>query len=232
MMVHAPRSIATARYGRRRPAGAFRWLAAATVAAVAATLVPFAASARSNHAATAAATKTVKVKIHDTSFTLSAKTAPAGTVVFAVTNLGTAIHNFSVNGKKTAALKHGKTARLTVAFKKAGAFTYRSTIKGNSKKLTGVFKVTAAPAPAVPGNVTAGKTVFQTNCTACHTLKEAGAVGTIGPNLDTLKLSDATIVTTVTHGKTGSLGTMPPFGSTLTAKQITDVAAFVYSAEH
>ena len=44
---------------------------------------------------------------------------------------------------------------------------------------------TSATSTAIQGNAAAGKAVFTSaGCTACHTLKEAGATGTIGPNLD------------------------------------------------
>src|SRR5579871_104003 len=39
----------------------------------------------------------------------------------------------------------------------------------------------AAAAPKLIGNAKAGKSAFATTCAACHTLKAAGAVGTIGP---------------------------------------------------
>jgi mono/diheme cytochrome c family protein len=34
------------------------------------------------------------------------------------------------------------------------------------------------------GNAATGKTLFKQNCASCHTLKDAGASGAIGPNLD------------------------------------------------
>ena len=77
-----------------------------------------------------------------------------------------------------------------------------------------------------------GKVVFQSTCTVCHTLKAAGAVGTIGPNFDQLKLSYQTIVNTVANGKSGSKGTMPSYKSSLTSTQIKNVAAFIYASEH
>ena len=49
------------------------------------------------------------------------------------------------------------------------------------------------PPPAEPSSPTetgaagsdaAGKVIFETNCASCHTLSDAGATGTIGPNLD------------------------------------------------
>jgi cytochrome c551 len=33
----------------------------------------------------------------------------------------------------------------------------------------------------------AGRTIFQNSCKQCHTLADADAAGTFGPNLDTLK---------------------------------------------
>ena len=52
------------------------------------------------------------------------------------------------------------------------------------------------------------------------------------PDLGRMKLGYAAIASTVTKGKTGKLGTMPPFKGNLTAKQIQNVAAFVYTSTH
>jgi mono/diheme cytochrome c family protein len=176
-----------------------------------------------------AATKTVKVTITDTKITLSPKTAPTGKTVFAVKNLGKKIHNFRIGGKTTKALAHGKTATLTVSFAAAKSYPYLSTLpKGQTKGLKGVFKVTKAP-QATTGNAKAGKAVFTSSgCGSCHTMAAAGASGTIGPNLDTSKPSVALITSRVKSGK----GAMPPFGSTLTAAQIADVATYVYASTH
>ena len=172
----------------------------------------------------------MNVKAGDKGFTLSPKTAPAGAVTFVVKNTGKLPHDFKITTKKTAVLKPGKTARLAVTFKKAGAFPYSSTVKGDlARGLKGSFKVTAAPEPS-SGSVAAGKTVFVANCGTCHTLAAAGTVGTIGPNLDAEKLSQAAIVSTVKNGKSGRIGVMPTFGGTLTAQQIDDVAAFVVAS--
>lgn len=70
-----------------------------------------------------------------------------------------------------------------------------------------------------------GLAVFQSNCGSCHTLKNAGTSGTVGPNLDSLKPSQATVERQVTNG--GAV--MPAFKGTLTAAQITDVAKYVSS---
>lgn len=76
------------------------------------------------------------------------------------------------------------------------------------------------------GDPSAGKQVFQTaGCVACHTLKDAGATGQVGPSLDEAKPSSDLVVERVTNGK----GAMPSFKGKLTDKQIQDVAAYVSS---
>lgn len=77
------------------------------------------------------------------------------------------------------------------------------------------------------GDPTAGKPVFDTSgCKSCHTLKDAGAAGTVGPNLDDTKPPLDRVVDRVTNGK----GAMPPFSGQLSEQQIADVAAYVVQA--
>jgi cbb3-type cytochrome c oxidase subunit III len=71
-----------------------------------------------------------------------------------------------------------------------------------------------------------GKTIFQSECSSCHTLKAANATGTIGPNLDQLKPSDAIVQHQVEVGG----GVMPAFKGKLTPAQIKAVAQFVSSS--
>ena len=68
-----------------------------------------------------------------------------------------------------------------------------------------------------------GKQVFSDNCASCHTLKEAAASGNVGPNLDQLKPSKATVQHQVEVGG----GVMPAFKGTLSDAQIQAVADFV-----
>ena len=86
---------------------------------------------------------------------------------------------------------------------------------------------TTPTTPSAPtGDATAGKQVFETaGCTSCHTLKDAGATGTVGPNLDDAKPPATLVVDRVTHGK----GVMPSFSGQLSEQQIQDVAAYVSS---
>jgi mono/diheme cytochrome c family protein len=75
-------------------------------------------------------------------------------------------------------------------------------------------------------SVAAGMKVFNTvGCASCHTLAAAGSTGTVGPNLDQLKPSDAL----VTHQVINGGGGMPAFGSTLSKSQIASVALYVSS---
>ena len=178
-----------------------------------------------------AAGKIVNVKAGDKGFTLSVKAAPAGAVTFVVKNTGKLPHDFKITTKKTPVLQPGETARLVLTFKKAGAFPYVSTVKGDAGRgLKGTFKVNAPPQPAGPGNAAAGKTVFVANCGTCHTLSAAGTHGTIGPSLNGKRLAHAAIVAIVKNGKSGSAGAMPPFSGTLTPTQIDDVAAFIVAS--
>lgn len=77
-------------------------------------------------------------------------------------------------------------------------------------------------------SLAAGKAVFESaGCSGCHTLKAAGATGTVGPNLDQLKPAEARIVKQVTNG--GAI--MPAFKDKLSAEQIQAVAHYVASVE-
>src|SRR5262249_61926496 len=87
------------------------------------------------------------------------------------------------------------------------------------------------PGPAPPqyanGDPVAGKTVFKPKgCTACHTLKDAGATGTVGPNLNETHPTLGRAIDRLLNGKAA----MPSFKSQLTTKQIADVAAYVVKA--
>lgn len=94
--------------------------------------------------------------------------------------------------------------------------------------------------PKLLGNAAAGKSIFTLNCGTCHTLKAAGSDGQIGPDLDTLSLTEATIIKQVSNGGSSLMGKaaskyqtqMVGYKGVLTTAQIEDVAAFVYTAQH
>jgi sulfite dehydrogenase len=96
----------------------------------------------------------------------------------------------------------------------------------------GVNAETSAPATTTTGGGGAtaskpdGKSVFSSaGCAGCHTLKAAGSTGNVGPNLDQLKPSKATVAHQVEVGG----GAMPSFKGQLSDAQIQAVAGFVSS---
>ncbi len=82
----------------------------------------------------------VKVAASEFKFVLSTKTAKAGSVSFVVTNKGKLSHDFKIAGKKTALIKPGKSATLTVTLKK-GSYPYLCTVTGHAAAgMKGTFK--------------------------------------------------------------------------------------------
>ena len=62
-------------------------------------------------------------------------------------------------------------------------------------------------------------------CAGCHILKAAGSEGNVGPNLDTVSLTEDSVKEMVTYG----LGVMPAYGeeNILTKEQIDIVSFYV-----
>jgi mono/diheme cytochrome c family protein len=101
------------------------------------------------------------------------------------------------------------------------------------------------PSSAGGGDATAGKAVFTSaGCASCHTLSQAGATGTVGPNLDTAIKGDAgstpladfireSIVDpdkVIAKGYTA--GIMPTnFGSTLSSSDIDNLVALIMQGQ-
>ena len=84
----------------------------------------------------------------------------------------------------------------------------------------------SAPA-ATPANLAQGRQVFlSAGCAGCHTLAEAGATGTVGPNLDAAQPPASLVAERVRDGK----GVMPSFAGKLDDAEIAAVAAYVSSA--
>ena len=109
-------------------------LISSLVAAFAAALAPARAAS--------SATTTVKATLLEMKFVMTTKTVPRGTVVFNVTNKGKLPHDFKIAGKKTAILASGKSAKLSVAFAKAGSYPFVCTVPGHAAAgMKGVLKV-------------------------------------------------------------------------------------------
>jgi mono/diheme cytochrome c family protein len=86
----------------------------------------------------------------------------------------------------------------------------------------------ATPAFKLKGDPVAGKALFlKSGCTGCHTLADAHATGTVGPNFDQAKPDYRLATARITLGKGG----MPSFKSQgLSDQQIADVASYVVKA--
>ena len=79
---------------------------------------------------------------------------------------------------------------------------------------------------AGPSSKPDGKAIFASaGCAGCHTLKAAGATGTVGPNLDQLQPPESIVQHQVEVGG----GAMPAFKGQLSAAQIQAVAQYVSS---
>tara|TARA_B100000945_G_C20357152_1_gene585252 strand:- start:799 stop:1125 length:327 start_codon:yes stop_codon:yes gene_type:complete len=60
-------------------------------------------------------------------------------------------------------------------------------------------------------------------CAACHTMKAAGAEGNVGPNLDTVDLTEDSVKEMVIYG----LGVMPAYGEDeILTKEEIDIVSF------
>ncbi len=60
-------------------------------------------------------------------------------------------------------------------------------------------------------------------CAVCHTLKDAGSMGAVGPVLDELQPDAQRVATALRNG----LGSMPSYKATLTEEQIAALARYV-----
>lgn len=99
----------------------------------------------------------------------------------------------------------------------------------NSNAQVGGVKLTAA--------MQVGRELFSEHCGMCHTLAADNAIGKIGPNLDTLRPSEATILNTIANGclqkpvsssaanSCLGYGTMP--ADIVQGRQAQDIAQFV-----
>ena len=132
-------------------------------------------------------------------------------------------------------------------FAAAGESTPGQTTAGTTTAGTTTAQTTTGTTPtetggAQTGDPAAGKQIFtataQPPCASCHTLKEAGATGTVGPNLDeVLKGKDANFIHESIVSPNAQIasgfqpGIMPEtYSQQLNDKQIADLVAFLVQA--
>ena len=90
------------------------------------------------------------------------------------------------------------------------------------------------PGPALSADdaqlISQGKTLFISGatppCALCHTLKDAGTSGAIGPPLDEIQPEAARVATALRNG----IGAMPSYKATLKEEQIQAIARYVAKA--
>ena len=142
-----------------------------------------------------------------------------------------------------AVLVFGREKKEAAAAPATTAAATTTTTSGSSSGSSSGSTSAAPPAPYAGGDATAGKAVFTSaGCAACHTFKPAGSSGTVGPNLDDLAsyaqkagdglgtfTVDAIIHPPAKYVPSGfPTNAMPTtFGSSLSAKQIADLVAFL-----
>jgi mono/diheme cytochrome c family protein len=112
-------------------------------------------------------------------------------------------------------------------------------VSPTAEEVIGTVRTTTTTA-APPGDPKAGAVLFKSQgCGGCHTFKPAGTNAKIGPDLD--KLSQyakaanqpleafvrESIANPSAYVEKGYQPTMPDFGQTLSAKQISDLVAYL-----
>lgn len=77
--------------------------------------------------------------------------------------------------------------------------------------------------------LSAGRDLFNTwSCSACHTLTDAGASGSVGPDLDNPNLTRAQIVNRIEMGG----GPMPSFAGQISDADIGKLADYIVAVNH
>jgi cytochrome c oxidase subunit 2 len=126
---------------------------------------------------------------------------------------------------------------LVLAFVLAGCGGVQ-TVSPTAETVVGTV---AAEKQQAAGDAKAGAALFKSQgCGGCHTFKAAGTNGTVGPDLDKLaayaktanqgslkEFTQESIANPSAYIEKGYPNAMPNFGSTLSAKQIADLVAYV-----
>jgi hypothetical protein len=118
----------------------------------------------------------VTVKLGDSGLTVTPSRVPVGPVVFRIVNRSRVPRNFSIAGKRTAAIAAGASARLRITFATSGTRAYVSVGPRRRARLAGVLGVFAPCAH--PTATTVGVQLGQDNggLTISQTAIPCGAV--------------------------------------------------------
>ncbi|MEO5845877.1 MAG: cytochrome c [Caldimonas sp.] len=96
--------------------------------------------------------------------------------------------------------------------------------------LAALASATASAADDDAALMSLGKTLFTVGavppCAICHTLKDAGSTGEVGPVLDELKPDAERVVTALKSG----IGAMPSYRGSLSDEQMRALARYVSRA--
>lgn len=98
---------------------------------------------------------------------------------------------------------------------------------GSESAGTTTVSAPAATTETMPVAEASGRDLFIQNCSGCHTLKDAGTTGKVGPNLDKTKPTKARVLFMLNNGGGGGLGVMPKFKGTFSDEQLQAIAAYV-----
>ena len=84
---------------------------------------------------------------------------------------------------------------------------------------------------ALTGDAAAGEATYKQYCIACHQADGTGLNGMLAGNFvaDKARLAkpDEELITSIRDGVTGKIGTMPPWGTTLSEQDMADVLAYI-----
>jgi uncharacterized cupredoxin-like copper-binding protein len=105
-------------------------------------LFVLAASSAAAPASTAVAVTRVDVTLSDFAIRLSADRVPRGRVVFRIVNRGNVPHGFTIAGRQTGTLPHGRRASLSAVLSRPGRYRFASGQPGDAAVgMAGSFRV-------------------------------------------------------------------------------------------
>jgi mono/diheme cytochrome c family protein len=151
----------------------------------------------------------------------------AGVALVASGCFSSKVADTTISGEIT--IGQGTTAETVSPSSSGGAETTTAETTGGETETTGETSTGETESSETTGggsgaDVAAGKSAFTATCGGCHTLKDAGTSGNVGPDLDSLApLTAEAVAKQIENGG----GAMP--AKLLTGKDAANVAAYVAS---